>query len=65
MCENTALALRQVLNEMETYESMEEFISDMGREEKAAFRGMESLCEKFVALMSDMREFDQYNKESV
>lgn len=65
MCENTALALKQVLNDMESYESMEEFVEGMGLEEKRAFKGMEYLCEKFVNLLSDMREFDAYNKESV
>lgn len=66
MCENTSLALKQVLNAMQEYESMEEFVEDMGREEMRAFKGMELLCEKFVNLISDMREYDAYtNKESV
>ena len=38
MCENTLLALRQVTNDMQEYESLEEFTSDMGREELDAFK---------------------------
>ena len=65
MCENTLLALRQVTNDMQEYESLEEFTSDMGREELDAFKRLFHACETFMILKEDMEQFDEYNKESV
>jgi hypothetical protein len=64
MCENTLLALRQVTNEMRNYDSIEEFTSDMGREELAAFKRLFDVCEEFIMMKEDMEQFDEYNKES-
>jgi hypothetical protein len=65
MCENTVLALKQVLNSMQEFESLEEFTSDMGMEEKHAFDRMFALCEQFMMYKEEMEQFDEYNKESV
>ena len=65
MCENTLAALRQVTNDMQEYESLEEFTSDMGLEELAAFKRLFDACETFMMLKEDMEQFDEYNKESV
>lgn len=63
MCENTTLALKQVLNEMQNYESLKEFTSDMGREEKRAFESLFHLCESFINLTEDMQQNDEYYDE--
>lgn len=65
MCENTLLALRQVTNAMQEFESKEEFCAEMGREERAAFERLFDQCEFFMNLKEEMEQFDEYNKESV
>jgi hypothetical protein len=64
MCENTLLAVRQITNEMQSYESLAEFTSDMGREELAAFERLASQFQFFLEMKQEMQEFDQYNLES-
>lgn len=63
MCENTALALKQVLNEMQNYDSVAEFTADMGREEKQAFIRLFDLCEQFMIVKEEMEQFDEYYNE--
>ena len=46
MCENTVLALRQILNALRDGE--EDFMRGMGREERDAFRALPELC-RYVA----------------
>ena len=46
MCENTLLALRQVLNAMEDQGT--EFTEDMSREERRAFEELFHACEAFM-----------------
>lgn len=65
MCENTLSALRQVTNAMQETDSIEEFTSDMGMEELAAFKRLFTQCEFFMNLKEEMEQFDEYNKESV
>ncbi len=54
MCENTVLALRQVMGEMEEFGSLTEFVADLNRSEKQAFQELFNLCESFVKMTEDM-----------
>lgn len=46
MCENTVLALRQILNALRDGDV--DFVREMGREERDAFRALPELC-RYVA----------------
>ena len=54
MCENTVLALRQVMGEMQEFGSLTEFVADLNRSEKQAFQELFNLCESFVKMTEDM-----------
>jgi hypothetical protein len=54
MCENTVLALRQVMGEMEDAGSLTEFVAEMSRSEKQAFQELFNLCESFIRMTEDM-----------
>jgi hypothetical protein len=56
MCENTVLALRQVMSAMEESGSFTEFVAEMSRSEKLAFQELFNLCESFINLTEDMDE---------
>lgn len=59
MCENTALALRQVLQSMEFDGPM--FLQDMNREEKRAYQELFNLCETFLTAAENLQE--EYEQE--
>jgi len=54
MCENTLLALRQVLNAMGDQGT--EFVQDMGREERRAFEELFHTCEAFMQQAEELQE---------
>jgi hypothetical protein len=54
MCENTLLALRQVLNAMEDQGT--EFVQDMSRSERRAFEELFHACEAFVSEAEQLEE---------
>ena len=56
-CENTLMALQQVLNSME--DLGKEFIQDMTREERAAYRELYNACEAFIRWAEELAD----NKE--
>lgn len=60
MCENTLLAMRQILNAMQEEGPM--FIQEMNRDELRAFKELFNVCEDFLnaseELESEMEEFD-------
>ena len=58
MCENTALALRQVLQSMEFDGPM--FLQDMNREEKRAYQDLFNLCESFLTAAENLQEEYEY-----
>lgn len=62
MCENTTLAMRQILDEMQNYDSLAEFTAEMNRDEKAAFKRLFDLCESFMIMTEEMEQFDEYSK---
>lgn len=46
MCENTALAMKQILDCM--VEDPDTFVCELGSDELRAFRQLQRLCEKFL-----------------
>lgn len=64
MCENTALALNQVLTAIR--EDGTDFLREMGREERRAFQELFSLCEAFIEDANDLQsdyEEEQRNEK--
>jgi len=53
MCENTFLALRQVLDAMN--EEGSAFLRELSRDERSAFQGLFNACEDFIALAEEMQ----------
>ena len=60
-CENTLLALQQVLNSMEDEGS--EFLQDMSRQERRAYQELYEACQAFMrraeAMDQDLVELEQ------
>ena len=57
MCENTVLAMRQILNAMN--EEGVGFLVDMNRDEKRAFQELFNLCEDFLTASEELEaEFE-------
>ena len=59
MCENTLLAMRQIVDAMQ--EEGPQFLREMGREEKAAFQALFNMCEDFMNLSEELQ--DEYENE--
>lgn len=59
MCENTLLALRQVVNAMN--EEGPAFLQEMSREERRAFQELFNTCEDFLNLSEELQ--DEYEQE--
>ena len=58
MCENTLLALRQVVTAM--VEQGPDFLSEMSREERHAYRKLFDMCEEFLCSSEDIdQEIDR------
>ena len=60
MCENTLLALRQVLNAMQ--EEGPEFLREMNRDEQRAFKELFNACEDFLTVSEELE--DEAERES-
>jgi aspartate aminotransferase-like enzyme len=54
MCENTLMALRQVVDSMS--EEGVEFLQDMSREERRAFQELFNTCEAFMQMSEELQE---------
>ena len=54
MCENTLLALKQVVEAMDN-EGVG-FLNDMGREERRAFQELFNMCESFLTLSEELED---------
>jgi hypothetical protein len=52
MCENTLLALKQVLSAMENEGPM--FLKDMNRDELRAYRSLFEYCESFLTMSEEL-----------
>lgn len=59
MCENTLLALKQVLNAMESEGPM--FLREMNRDERRAFEELFGYCESFLTMSEELQE--EYEQE--
>lgn len=59
MCENTALALNQVLTAMR--EEGTEFMREMSRHERQAFQSLFNLCEAFITDAEELQ--NEYEEE--
>ena len=59
MCENTLLALRQVVNAMN--EEGPAFLQELSREERRAFQELFNTCEDFLNLSEELQ--DEYEQE--
>lgn len=60
MCENTVLAMRQILNAMQ--EEGPQFLREMGREEKRAYEALFSMCEDFMSMSEELQEELEYEE---
>lgn len=54
MCENTLLAMKQIVEAMQSEGPM--FLREMGRDEKRAFQELFSSCEDFMSLSEELQE---------
>ena len=54
MCENTLLALKQVLDTMEEEGPM--FLREMSRDERRAFEELFGYCESFLTMSEELQE---------
>ena len=54
MCENTLLALRQVLNSMQ--EEGPAFLLEMSRDERRAFKELFNACEDFLTASEELED---------
>ena len=59
MCENTLLALRQVVQAMQDEGPM--FLQEMSRDERRAFQELFNTCEDFLNLSEELE--DEYEQE--
>ena len=59
MCNNTLLALRQVLDTMQDEGPM--FLREMSREERRAFEELFNTCEDFLTMSEELQE--EYEQE--
>lgn len=57
MCENTLLAMRQVINAMMNEGPM--FLQDMSRSEREAFNEIFNACETFINLADELVEGEE------
>jgi len=54
MCENTLLAMRQVMNAMREEGPM--FLQDMNRDERRAYQELFNICEDFLTAAEELQE---------
>ena len=54
MCENTVLAMRQIMNAMQSEGPL--FLAEMNRDERRAFQELFNLCEDFLTASEELEE---------
>ena len=54
MCENTLLAMNQIVTAMN--EEGPQFLREMSREEKRAFQALFNMCEDFMSLSEELQD---------
>ena len=60
MCENTALAMKQILQAMQIKGPM--FLQDMNREEATAYRALFDLCEAFLSEVEELDDIIEHGE---
>ena len=60
MCENTVLALKQILGTMQDEGPM--FLREMSKDEKRAYEALFSLCEDFMGAAEELQEQLEYEE---
>lgn len=61
MCENTLLALKQITEAME--QEGPQFLNEMNKEERRAYRELFDYCESFLALAEELEDEAERNSE--
>jgi hypothetical protein len=54
MCENTLLAMRQIVEAMQEEGPM--FLKEMNRDERRAFEAMFDMCETFMSMTEELQD---------
>ncbi len=60
MCNNTVLALRQILDTMQDEGPM--FLREMSRDERRSYEALFSLCEDFLTASEELQEQLEYEE---
>lgn len=60
MCENTLLALKQVLDTMQEEGPM--FLKEMNRDEARAYRSLFEYCESFLTMSEELQQELEYEE---
>jgi hypothetical protein len=54
MCENTLLAMKQIVNAMQDEGPM--FLKEMNRDERRAYEALFEMCESFMTMSEELQE---------
>jgi hypothetical protein len=60
MCENTVLAMKQIINTMQDEGPM--FLKDMNSDEKRAYEALFNLCESFLTAAEELQDQADYEE---
>ena len=61
MCENTLLAMRQIVNAMQDEGLM--FLKEMNRDERRAFEAMFDMCEAFMTMTEELEYEERQERD--
>jgi hypothetical protein len=62
MCENTLLAMKQIVDAMN--DEGPQFLREMSRDERRAFQALFNMCEDFMTLSEELQEeFEQEQRD--
>jgi hypothetical protein len=61
MCENTLLAMRQIVNAMQEEGPM--FLKEMNRDERRAFEAMFDMCEAFMTMTEELEYEERQERD--
>jgi len=61
MCENTLLAMRQIVNAMQEEGLM--FLKEMNRDERRAFEAMFDMCEAFMTMTEELEYEERQERD--
>lgn len=61
MCENTLLAMKQIVNAMQEEGPM--FLKEMNRDERRAFEAMFDMCEAFMTMTEELEYEERQERD--